>query len=931
MAGNKNTVQGLNVVLDGDNKGINQSLTSMNKEIKTSSKLAQDLNKNLTFDDDGIRNLNKQLSEVETQIELTKKKQEQLLQKLAQTEQGTQEYKKLETQIEKNKTSLTKLDKLQTDLNKDIKAMQTGNFDDLSKRSKEASLAMKDLNDETKKSNSGSEKFNELIATGTSLLNPYTLAIAGAGVALSVFTGDLKKTNESIRSYNKLTLDMNTNAQDFETTARKLSRTFGIEYEFALETVSQTQKIFNDYIDDSNDLMGLSIVTLDLLSTGYLSTEELQSSLSISTGVFNLSLEDSIDVMYREIKMMDKYGTRADDINDSYREFGDTMKMAGADEDDFFRIMEDGLKAGAKNTDEVVNSTNEYIIKLADATDATKQAYEDIGLSFDAVRTDMTNGDVEGAMLDTAVALEDAYVKVAEEQGTVMANAWVMAETGNIWGTPGEEFIAPWISKDAEDGVNNTELYAKNLEQLNLQNERLEPINLKVKTTFENNAGEAMGLSGQQVEIAERQIETLKTDYGELAPYVYALAQAYAGEPGSLEGSLKLATDAGIIQLSKIPAIQQAYEELRLNGLFTAKSQYILGLALKFAQDKLFLTTNQSDLLKDSYINLSGQSSAYKTIQDLTTFGTNENALALQAVNKQTTDLLTNQTNLLTSHNILVGKNGEVTKSWESYNAMTGQTDVITKTIDTDTASLKEKLDFLGSGLISTQANLDIYNASLRTLRDDTSTTEEKTQALSDIMSVLNSEGLAVNTELYAKLNPLLEKSGKFSENKAKADEKSADILKGKDGLNAQVEEESRLAGDATGTTNDLATAVDDLGESAGYRGSAGDISNLNKEIDEYNGKQISQKEFDTGKSKKTTVSANQQASTSSFQTPQMASTQTYATPTFTPQSYATPNSLSTINVNLAITANTTSPAELAEYVAEPLTQIINEQLGRLY
>lgn len=78
---------------------------------------------------------------------------------------------------------------------------------------------------------------------------------------------------------------------------------------------------------------------------------------------------------------MQKMGPRADDMADTFNEYSTKFRDLGLSAADAMGLMSQGMLAGARDTDTVADALKEFQIRATDGSDASKEAYEAIGLN----------------------------------------------------------------------------------------------------------------------------------------------------------------------------------------------------------------------------------------------------------------------------------------------------------------------------------------------------------------------------------------------------------------------------------------------------------------------------------------------------------------------------------------------------------------------
>lgn len=462
-------VKGMSIPIDADSTEAQKSFKELNADIKTSAILADKYNKALSFDDDGIIALQKQFANLADEEEALTAKQKKLNAQLAEMEAdgkaGTASYKRLEIQLLSTQSSLKYVGDEQERVNKDIKAMETKQFDDLSENSKNANAEMKKLNQEMKELNdeadsSDMKSFNQqltesakntdLFAKATNLatlaVNPYTIAIAGAAAGLKVYWERVQRTNEAQKAF---TYNLEISSSDMTELGKQASitgKSLGLDYATSLEYANQEMRIFGDNIQNTADFQKYFNETVMISNSEMFDYDIVLAEMTSNQANFGDSIDKTTQIMATQTVMLQRYGRSADDSMDTFIEFGDTLAAVGLDAEESLSLMSGALVAGARNTDEMANAVNEFALRMTEADQKTKDALTSIGLNYDNLAKDITDKGIQYGIIEVVNGMNDFYEATAKTDGEFSALNQTMALGMQLFGTYGEEFIATFAA-----------------------------------------------------------------------------------------------------------------------------------------------------------------------------------------------------------------------------------------------------------------------------------------------------------------------------------------------------------------------------------------------------------------------------------------------------------------------------------------------------
>lgn len=633
------TVKGINIVFGADSEDFNKGLKKVNKELTQASKYGKTLQKSLNFDDadDGIQQLNKYLGVLETELKGNQSKADALRQEIERLDKAGEldnsKYLQLSDELTKAESNAEQLQRKISAVNSDIKSLDSGEFDKLSKTTQKAFKGMdtldtsieevnKDL-DETGKSfdteqlsgdlkdltgsaveaSGGVGALGKVFELGPELLNPYTLAIAGAGLAIQQVGEYSKDTREAQFTLTSQVANANVSMDDQLKVSRKLSRSLNMDMTEASQTVADAQLTYGDAISSTNDLIKDSVKISAYNASGLGDTETAYAVATQNAINFGLTTEQNEKFIGKLTATTQQFGQQGEDVNDTFIEWGDTFASTGQDADQMLGILNTGLLLGARSTDEVANAWNEFVLRLGDGTAQT--AIEDIGLSWDDVVANFSKGgrDSQKAVIDVLDALSD--VKDTTERTN---------EAAQIFGTSGEEFLATALDNKQAVKELNTEFDRQTKIQNNLTKatekgsgtwqQMQKDLNLTNGEIADLQQGfKDYGLAGvdatTQSYILNSAVQNLGKSAGLTQPQIDTMRTAV----GLLHGDLSLA-DTSAKDLNK------GFGLLNKSGVITTSAMNDLQFTTNLLYGKTSLTSGQVNILTNN-ISKMGERGTY--------------------------------------------------------------------------------------------------------------------------------------------------------------------------------------------------------------------------------------------------------------------------------------------------------------------------------
>ncbi|WP_414049771.1 LysM peptidoglycan-binding domain-containing protein [Macrococcus animalis] len=182
--------------------------------------------------------------------------------------------------------------------------------------------------------------------------------------------------------------------------------------------------------------------------------EESMNAVRAMMKNFNISQEEAFNLLAQGRQQM---GKGADDILDTFKEYGSAFHEIGLSGEDSMNMMNNAMDAGIVNTDKAADAINEMSILMREMPETAIDAMDTIGLSA---------GDVQSAFAAGGDMARDMFFKVTDGLKNVKdgasRNAAGIGIFGTMWEDAGEKAILALgntkgeinKSKDALKGMN---------------------------------------------------------------------------------------------------------------------------------------------------------------------------------------------------------------------------------------------------------------------------------------------------------------------------------------------------------------------------------------------------------------------------------------------------------------------------------------------
>jgi hypothetical protein len=914
---------------------LNEDLAKQQKELKASQQQSKELNKELTKlgkTDVNSEEYQKLTKELEDSKKATKETQDSInqlnrdLKALDVTNMA-----KLEGNAVKANNEVNRLEKKQRDLNDSIKQIPNGEYDQLNKEIDKASNSMEDLSGASSTAGSAVGELGGAVGgttgqvvSGTSSIVGYSASLASlgpagmaAGAAIGAVTVAMTYSLEKGKELNAINYELAKSYGDTAPIDEYADTVYGVgkalgDQEQAAQASAAAIKIYGDNIQNSSDQIEATtgvMATADATGMDYATTANYAAQVQ---KLWNTNLYETEQAMGAAITLSQEYGAKADDLNDTLTEFGPTFVAMGFSMEETFAILEAGLAMGARNTDEVANAINEMNIRIGESAGVTddfdlalQAVYGDTNLTSEAFNEMMQN-DPTGTLKSLTEATYD-YALASGDTNEIIKIG------GQLMGTYGEEMFAEAINMAV--ATSGTQAYRDAKAGLNSVSEKAIA---NAQAEFE--AGT----------ISQQQLNDTIAKYGELTIAKALTTEMTATEleqmaiwlenAGYTQEQITLMTDAQTLfteaKNTNNAALLVEGENLATTTAFLTTYKDTLGLTDEQLAEYNLKLTNAANA--NSILGSTTEELNTKTMTYLDTLFTQDLATQQFTITTQTAQ----QANLG-----LQGTTESLTLAQiASEAATTGNT---------------EALSQAGQQLGFTKDEADQLASSYLTLASDSATAQEKTDALTQAQATLDSSSVSSGaaTDALGKsiedLNWLNAEAARVMGTTTGANEDSTTAI---EGGNKAYEEQKKALEDANPKLEKNAEKAKEAArqqeELAKQTQKASDnMSDLNAELDNYNGKSVAPKQVGTV-----------ETSTRSVATPQMSPLDTARMGTMSNSraisgSYATANGFTSVNtngrvsgLNIPITINGNGSYTSSEIndITSKVTNELRKELSRL-
>ena len=228
-----------------------------------------------------------------------------------------------------------------------------------------------------------------------------TAAKVGAGIALAMGTAAIAVGGLAVKF-----------SEDLQKSLNGVQAATGIADEHMVGMKDTMISIYNNNFGENFEEIGAAM-TLINQQTG-LAGEALQSMTEDALALkdtFDMEVADSLkganqlmkqfgmdgDTAYNLIAQGAQGGLDANgDLIDTLNEYSGTFKAQGFSAEEMFNMLSNGAASGVRDVDLLADAVKEFGIRSKDGSDATAQAFKDLGLNSDALTKSFGKGGEEG-------------------------------------------------------------------------------------------------------------------------------------------------------------------------------------------------------------------------------------------------------------------------------------------------------------------------------------------------------------------------------------------------------------------------------------------------------------------------------------------------------------------------------------------------------
>lgn len=429
------TLKGINVKIGGDVTGLNEALSSVNKNIKGTQSELKEVEKRLKLDPTDTTILAQKQELLKKAIENTSDK----LKALKEAEAQVQE------QVKKGKVSEEQYRQLQ----REIFDAEHG-LESLEKQAKDTEKALEDaadpqpfeeLGDATKKSADKAEKASDGYTVVKDVISDL------ASNALSSAIDAFKELGiEGEAALDKMQAATGVSAEKMSQYKDTIKDVYSGNYGDSLEDVTTAGKEIVEVLGeiDNADFNGVLKNSLALRDIYDMDIKEQLRAVNSLTDQFGITSQQAYNLI---VQGAQKGLNQNDDLLDTINEYSVQFKTAGYSADEMFNMLANGTESGTWSVDKLGDAVKEFTIRMTDGT--ANEALESIGLNADSITAKFAQGG-ESAKSATQEII-GKLASMTDKQEQYIAGQAIF---GTMWEDLGAEAVGSLM--DTEGAINST-------------------------------------------------------------------------------------------------------------------------------------------------------------------------------------------------------------------------------------------------------------------------------------------------------------------------------------------------------------------------------------------------------------------------------------------------------------------------------------------
>ena len=372
------TLKGITVKIGGDVKGLNEALSSVNKNIKGTQGELKEVEKRLKLDPTNTTMLAQKQELLKKAIENTSDKLKALKDAEAQVQEQVKKGKITEEQYRQFQREIVAAEQSLKSLEKQA--------DNTEKALEDAAnpQPFKELGDATEESGDKAEKG----ADGYTVVKDVVADLASNAISAAIDA--FKELGlEGEAALDKMQAATGISSEKMSQYKDTIKDVYSGNYGDSLEDVTTAGKEIVEILGeidnaDFNSILKNSLALRDIYD---MDVKEQLRAVNSLTDQFGVTSQQAYNLI---VQGAQKGLNQNDDLLDTINEYSVQFKTAGYSADEMFNMLANGAESGTWSVDKLGDAVKEFTIRMTDGT--ANEALESIGLNADSITAKFTQG-----------------------------------------------------------------------------------------------------------------------------------------------------------------------------------------------------------------------------------------------------------------------------------------------------------------------------------------------------------------------------------------------------------------------------------------------------------------------------------------------------------------------------------------------------------
>ena len=405
MAGG--AIKGITVEIGGDTTKLGKAIGDSEKKSRSLQVELKQIENLLKFDPSNVELLSQKqkvltqnIQETNKKLETLKEAEKQVIVQFERGEVAEEQVRALQREIIKTEGVLGKMKTEVSATETAIKNLANGTGN-AQKNTKEYKQSVEDAKNELEEFKGKASEAFDTLKTGVTVLGGAVVATGGYASKLST---------DFDQAFNTLIAQTGASTDEIDDLNTAMEGVYANNFGESIEDVAQSMAIVQQNTKLSGkELQNTTEYALLLRDTFDFDVSESTRSATMLMQQFGLSGHEAYNLMAQGAQDgLNKNGDLMDVIN----EYSVHFKQMGFDAEEMFNILIAGSESGAFSVDKVGDAFKEFGIRVKDESDATKDAFTQLGLDADEMSSAFAKGGDDAvkaylAVNEALIALDD--------------------------------------------------------------------------------------------------------------------------------------------------------------------------------------------------------------------------------------------------------------------------------------------------------------------------------------------------------------------------------------------------------------------------------------------------------------------------------------------------------------------------------------------